>query len=62
MHQKAWYNLIPYNWSIGVSKNGWTTNEISMYWLEHVFQKYTKDLTIGRYRLLILDGHGSVLG
>lgn len=59
MHQKAWYNLIPHNWSIGVSENGWTTNEIGMYWLEHVFQKYTKDRTIGRYRLLILDGHGS---
>jgi hypothetical protein len=59
MHQKAWYSCIPFDWSIGVSENGWTTNEIGLFWLQNVFEKYTKDRTIGRYRLLILDGHGS---
>jgi hypothetical protein len=60
MHQGFWYQdglLLP-NWSIGVSENSWKTNEIGLYWLEHVFDKHTKDRTIGRYRLLILDSHG----
>jgi hypothetical protein len=59
MHQAAWYSNIPEDWSIGVSENGWTTNEIGLHWLEHVFDKHTVAHTIGRYRLLILDGHGS---
>ena len=61
MHQAAWYKNgnLPYDWSIGVSENGWTNNEIGLIWLKTVFEKHTKDRTIGRYRLLILDGHGS---
>ena len=61
MHQAAWYKngLIPYDWSIGVSENGWTNNKICLTWLKTVFDKHTKDRTVGRYRLLILDGHGS---
>ena len=30
-----------------------------MTWLRTIFNKYTKDRTKGRYRLLILDGHKS---
>lgn len=60
MHQRAWYEQnLPSDWTIGVSDNGWTTNEIGLFWLEKVFDKYTKGRTVGRYRLLILDGHGS---
>jgi len=61
MHQAVWYadGLIPPDWAIGVSANGWTTNEIGLHWLEHVFDKHTRDRTVGRYRLLVLDGHGS---
>ena len=59
MHQAAWYNIIPHDWSISVSENGWTTNEIGLTWLAEVFHKYTKDRTVGTHRLLILDGHGS---
>jgi hypothetical protein len=59
MHQESWYNSLPRNWSIGVSQNGWTTDEIGLYWLEHVFDKHTVKRTVGQYRLLILDGHGS---
>jgi hypothetical protein len=59
MHQRAWYQNLPIDWTIGVSNNGWTTNEIGLFWLEKVFNRFTKDRTIGRYRLLILDGHGS---
>jgi hypothetical protein len=61
MHQAAWYDngLVPLDWSVTVSENGWTNNEIGLYWLEHVFNKYTIDRTVGTHRLLILDGHGS---
>jgi hypothetical protein len=60
MHQAAWYadGLLPPNWVIGVSKSGWTTNEIGLYWLKH-FDTHTKDRMLGCYRLLILDGHSS---
>lgn len=61
MHQAAWYEngLLPYDWSIAVSENGWTNSQIGLTWLKTVFDKHTKDRSIGRYRLLILDGHGS---
>ena len=32
-----------------------------MIWLRDVFNKHTYDRTIGRYRLLIINGHGSYL-
>jgi hypothetical protein len=61
MHQAAWYDNLPHDWSIGVSKNGWTTNEIELYWLKYVFDKYTVQRTVGRFRLLVLDGYGSYI-
>ena len=30
-----------------------------MVWLQEIFEKYTRSRTVGKYRLLILDGHGS---
>jgi hypothetical protein len=59
MHQAAWYNNVPHDWSIGLSENGWTINEIGLTWLTEVFHKHTKDRTVGTHRLLVLDGHGS---
>jgi hypothetical protein len=59
MHQAAWYDNFPPDWSLEVSENGWTTNEIGLHWLEHVFDKHTAKRTVGQYRLLVLDGHGS---
>ena len=61
MHQVTWYknSLLLYDWSISISQNGWTNNEISLIWLKTVFNKYTKNWTVDQYRLLILDGHSS---
>ena len=59
MHQAAWYEALPPQWTIAVSDNRWTTDKIGLIWLQTVFNKYTKARTIGQYRLLILDGHGS---
>jgi hypothetical protein len=41
-----------------VSSNGWTDNDLSFEWLKY-FDKYTKDRSIERYRILIFDGYGS---
>ncbi|EED19603.1 pogo transposable element, putative [Talaromyces stipitatus ATCC 10500] len=41
------------------SDNGWTTDKITLDWLQKHFIPLTRTRTVGRYRLLILDGHGS---
>jgi hypothetical protein len=60
MHLASWYenSPLPKDWVIATSENGWTTNERGMDWIRH-FDKHTKSRTVGQYRLLILDGHGS---
>jgi hypothetical protein len=62
VHISAWYEEadIPRNWKLLVSKNGWTNNELGLEWLKH-FDAHTKVRRVGRYRLLILDGHESHL-
>lgn len=59
-HINTWYDgpARIKDWLIGVSANGWTTNEHGVAWLKH-FNAYTKLRTIGTYRLLIIDGHES---
>ncbi|KAH5708175.1 hypothetical protein HBI81_256580 [Parastagonospora nodorum] len=59
-HLSSWYKDgdLPQDWVIGVSDNGWTTNELGLAWLKH-FDAYTKLHTVGAARLLILDGHES---
>lgn len=60
VHISTWYvDTQPLDWTIGVSKNGWTNDTLGLGWLTKVFEKHTKDRTKGVYRLLILDGHGS---
>jgi hypothetical protein len=56
-HDRSWYHN-PKDWRIGVSENGWTTNELGLKWLSHFIQ-HTEARTVGSYRLLILDGHES---
>src|ERR1700761_61426 len=59
-HLSSWYQNsgFPPDWVIGVTENGWTTNEKGMDWIQH-FDKNTRPRPIGGYRLLILDGHES---
>ncbi|EED21178.1 pogo transposable element, putative [Talaromyces stipitatus ATCC 10500] len=52
---------LPPDWSITHSPNGWTSDEIGLQWLERIFEPKTRPLTVGTYRLLILDGHSSHL-
>lgn len=50
------------NWQFTVSDNGWTSNEIAVYWLEEVFLPQLNRLgnnDESRAALLILDGHKS---
>lgn len=59
-HINTWYEDTSEmdDWVIGVSSNGWTTNELGVAWLKH-FNAHTKSRTVGVYRLLIIDGHES---
>lgn len=58
----GWFESnLPSNWRIEVSYNGWTTDGIGLRWLQKIFIPYTTSRVRGRFRLLILDGHGSHL-
>ena len=60
----SWFDeklYLPKDWRIEVSPNGWTTDEIGLRWLQKLFIPATTTRTKGKYRLLILDGHGSHL-
>jgi len=41
------------------SASGWTNDEIGLFWLQNVFERFTREKAARDYRLLILDGHGS---
>jgi hypothetical protein len=43
---------------ISASPTGWSNDDVGLAWLEQVFDRCTKQRA-GRWRLLILDGHGS---
>jgi hypothetical protein len=44
---------------VSSSPSGWTNNDIGLAWLKQVFDRFTKEKARRKYRLLILDGHGS---
>ena len=44
---------------VSSSPNGWTNNDIGLAWLKQVFDRFTKTKARRKWRLLILDGHGS---
>ncbi|KAF7576139.1 hypothetical protein PtrM4_003790 [Pyrenophora tritici-repentis] len=45
---------------VSSSPTGWSNDNVGLAWLEQVFDRSTKQRS-GRWRLLILDGHGSHL-
>ncbi|KAL2889053.1 hypothetical protein HOO65_030554 [Ceratocystis lukuohia] len=59
-HPTKWYkkSSLPTDWAIATTHNGCADNDIILQWLKH-FDRHTKAQSIGRYRLLILDGHDS---
>jgi hypothetical protein len=59
LHQLSWYKSLPPDWMVGVSENGWTTDELGLVWLKRLFGPCTEGRKVGQYQLLILDGHGS---
>ena len=59
-HLSTWYrdSPLPSDWVIGITSNGWTTNELGLKWIKH-FDKHSRSRTKGSKRLLVLDGHES---
>lgn len=49
---------LPEDWGVSITDKGWETNETALEWIRHS-NDHTRPRTIGRYRLLILDEHGS---
>jgi hypothetical protein len=58
---ESWFDGLPDDWRLEVSPNAWTSDEIGLRWLKKLFIPSTSSRTKGKYRLLILDGHGSHL-
>lgn len=60
-HQAAWYqaNNLPHDWVLALSENGCTNNELGFEWLQNIFELQAPSKSVGAYRFLILDGHGS---
>jgi hypothetical protein len=58
---QSWFDDLPDGWKIGLSANGWTTDEIGLNWLQNHFIPHIQGRSKGKYRLLVLDGHGSHL-
>ena len=58
---ESWFDNLPDDWRFEVSPNGWTSDEIGLRWLQKLFIPSTSSRLRGRYRLLVLDGHGSHL-
>ena len=57
-HDASWYSDLKPQWRIGVSNNGWTTNDIGVAWLRH-FVEQIQGRRVGSHVLLIIDGHES---
>jgi hypothetical protein len=60
--RSAWVNDIQvkeHDVFVSLSPSGWTNNDIGIAWLEQVFQRRTRVKAGKKWRLLILDGHGS---
>jgi hypothetical protein len=58
---ESWFDDLSDGWKIDKSANGWTTDDIGLNWLKNHFIPSISGRSKGKYRLLILDGHGSHL-
>lgn len=56
---ESWFDGLPNDWRLEVVPNWWISAEIGLRWLEKLFIPSTSSRTKGKYRLLILDGHGN---
>jgi hypothetical protein len=60
--QSSWlqdYDPEEHSCYIGSSPTGWTTEDFGMSWLRDIFDRETKAKARQKWRLLLLDGHGS---
>ncbi|KAJ5904761.1 uncharacterized protein N7473_001677 [Penicillium subrubescens] len=58
-HRGSWTTHATPGWHFACSKTGYTNTEISLYWIEHVFNPQTRERAGDRPRLLICDGFGT---
>ncbi|GAM43547.1 hypothetical protein TCE0_051f18448 [Talaromyces pinophilus] len=58
-HRSSWTTHPTPGWHFACSKTGYTNTEISLYWVQHVFDPQTRDRAGDRPRLLICDGFGT---
>ena len=54
-HQYLWYHELPEDYTISVSKKGWTTDQVGALWLYKVFEPYTASTTIGKHSVTALQ-------
>jgi hypothetical protein len=60
--QSTWFHdQAPDDWMAVTSNKGWTTDLLSIMWIEKNFEPCTRDKANGQYRILIIDGYGSHL-
>ncbi|RPA90969.1 hypothetical protein L873DRAFT_1715905, partial [Choiromyces venosus 120613-1] len=60
IYQEPWYaiTLIPHDNLIGISENGYNNDELSIKWLVH-FEQYFSRGQVGKYQLLLLHTFNS---
>lgn len=55
-HRSTWTTHPTPGWHFACSKTGYTDREISLYWLQKVFDPFTRPRAQGKPRVLINDG------
>lgn len=58
---QGWFSTAPPEWRFHMSSNGWTTDQISLDWLQNHFIPHIQKRQGGAWKLLVMDGHGSHL-
>lgn len=55
-HRSTWTTYPTPGWHFACSRTGYTDKEISLHWLQHVFEPCTRSRAQGKPRILINDG------